>query len=149
MQLLLKTHCKDKLCQAQGSLTPSLTVLCHTGQRFYSVKTHSDQRSYKPELCVTLHVNTSAVRKSGNALRHTSQSSHRSRWQGESCLEFALLGSPEAFFSVVTSENNLSYLRWDSRPSQTQDLDFYGFFLVDMITSHLPSRVPWLSFMNH
>ena len=98
---------RQTVCQAQGSVTPSLACssMSYWTEVFLllnpcSIKTHPEQRPYKPKhLCVILHMNTSTVRKSGKALRHASKSSRKSRWQAESSLELAALGSPKPIFS--------------------------------------------------
>lgn len=147
---------RQTVCQAQGSLTPSLACssLSYWTEVFLllnpcSVKTHPEQRPYKlKHLCVILHMNTATVRKSGKTFGHTGKSSRKSKWQVESSLELAALGRPKSIFCIDFWKQRKLF---EMGPKSQLNIGprLLWLFWVDMNTWHRPSRVPWLYFRKH
>lgn len=108
---------RQTVCQGRGSLTPSLAcssmsywteLFLLLNLRF--IKTHPEQRPYKAKH----HMNTLRVRKSQNPSGTPVNPAIKA---GGVFLRTCSIGKPKNLFLVVASENNLSYLRWDPRPS--------------------------------
>lgn len=113
---------RQTVCQGRGSLTPSLACssISYWTELFLLlnpcfINTHPEQQPYKAKHhCVTLHVNTPRVRKSQNPSGTPVNPAIKA---GGAFLRICSIGKPKNLFLVVASENNLSYLRWDPRPS--------------------------------